>query len=190
MQIRFKCPECGRENKQEVVCFYCGCGAQNQYVRHGIENVRAIKRVKTILEEDGSFEYDGRPLREAIDFARIFRRIAQFDREHAAVLFLNSVMLPIGYDIFTGVSDMVFVDPRHVFKVAWLLNAPTFVIAHNHPSSGAEFLTPSSGDLAFAHMLKYLSDLMSMTFWDFLILNDTGYFSMREKNVIVTEKRP
>jgi len=185
MQIKFKCPECGRENKQEVVCFYCGCGAKNDYVRHGLENVRAIKRVKTILEDDGSFKYEGRPIYNAVDLARIFKNISQYDREHATVLFLNNAMMPIGYDIFLGVNDMVFVDPRHIFKVAWLLNAGTFAVAHNHPSVGVEFLSPSSGDLAFAHMLNHLSNLMDMTFWDFLILNDAGYFSMREKNLIV-----
>jgi DNA repair protein RadC len=147
-----------------------------------MEGVRYVARVETTLVEDRTFAYYGERLVEPEQFAKLLFRLGHSDREIAIVLFLDESNMPIGYDRWNGGMDFVMLDPRHIFKLMALLNAPKLAIAHNHPNFGK--VEPSIGDSMLCLQLSKLCKIMGWELADFLVIGPDNWFSFKK------EKRP
>ena len=103
-------------------------------------------------------------------------------REHLVVLYLNARNQLIHKEIISvGTLNANLVHPREVFKSAIDYLAASIIIAHNHPSGGAE---PSDNDLTTTNRLKEAGKIMGIELIDHIIITQTGFFSLKEKNCI------
>jgi len=102
-------------------------------------------------------------------------------REHLVVLYLNARNQLIHKEIISvGTLNANLVHPREVFKSAIDYLAASIIIAHNHPSGGAE---PSDNDLTTTNRLKEAGKMMGIEVLDHIIITKNSYFSLKEKNI-------
>jgi DNA repair protein RadC len=103
---------------------------------------------------------------------------AGLDREHFLVCGLNAKHAVIGVNIVSvGSLTLAIVHPREVFKPLILMNAGTWLCAHNHPSGD---ITPSPEDLVLTKRLREVADLPGIPLVDHLILGDERYYSFAD----------
>lgn len=84
--------------------------------------------------------------------------------------------------VAVGSLNRVYAQPKDVLRRAVELSAYGVLIAHNHPQGKAE---PSKGDLEFTKRLKEACDILGLELVDHLIIDSSGYLSMREKGLIL-----
>lgn len=68
--------------------------------------------------------------------------------------------------------------PREVFKTAFLQNAASIILAHNHPSQN---VTPSQEDIDVTKRLQEAGQLLGVEVLDHLVISETNYLSLKEK---------
>lgn len=103
-------------------------------------------------------------------------------KEHLVVLYLNARNQLIHKEIISvGTLNANLVHPREVFKSAIDYLAASIIIAHNHPSGGAE---PSDNDLTTTNRLKEAGKIMGIEVIDHIILTQTSFFSLKERNML------
>lgn len=77
-----------------------------------------------------------------------------------------------------GTLTASLVSVREVFKTAFLENAASIIVAHNHPNNN---LRPSDDDIRISERLESAGKLLEVSFLDHLIVTDSDYLSMRDK---------
>lgn len=103
-------------------------------------------------------------------------------KEHFVVLYLNARNQLICKEIISvGTLNANLVHPREVFKPGIDYLAASIIIAHNHPSGGAE---PSDNDLTTTGRLKEAGKIMGIEVLDHIILTKNSFFSLKEKNMM------
>ena len=103
-------------------------------------------------------------------------------KENFVVLYLNARNQLICKEIISvGTLNANLVHPREVFKPAIDNFAASIIIAHNHPSGGAE---PSDNDLTTTNRLKEAGKIMGIELLDHVIITKTSFFSLKEKKMI------
>ena len=110
-----------------------------------------------------------------------------YDREVVGVVHLRSDNVPINMTIISmGTLNQSLVHPREVLKAAFLSNAASILLFHNHPSGS---LKPSKDDIALTGRMQQLCMLAGIPVIDHVILgNDQSYFSFREKKILPMEQ--
>lgn len=105
------------------------------------------------------------------------------DREHMVGLYLNSANGLIGiHTVSIGILNSSLVHPREVFKVAYMMNAASIIVSHNHPSGNAE---PSSEDLAITRQLVEAGKILGIPLHDHIIVTEhNGYTSFAERGLL------
>jgi DNA repair protein RadC len=99
-----------------------------------------------------------------------------------AVLFLDSQhRLIVLEELFRGTLTQTSVYPREVVVRALALNAASVVLAHNHPSGGAQ---PSRADEALTHTLKAALGLVDVRVLDHFVVTSTQVVSMAELGLL------
>lgn len=103
-------------------------------------------------------------------------------QENLVVLLLNTRNQVVGRrTIYIGTVNSSAVRPAEVLRPAIRENAPSFVVAHNHPSGDP---TPSPEDIAVTRDLAAAGKLMDIELLDHLIIGRGGRFtSLKEKRL-------
>lgn len=150
------------------------------------ENKLPAKRVDIVslkIVRESSFLYPERIIRSPLDAVKLLQSFLQdADREYFIVVCLdtknqvNSITTS-----HIGTLNASIVHPRECFKTALLSNAATILIAHNHPSGSA---TPSPEDIAITKRLCKAGEILGIELLDHIIIADTDYCSLKEKNYI------
>lgn len=124
-----------------------------------------------------------RIIRSAEDAYGILRPMARgLDREHFWRLDLDSRRRLIGCELISiGSLDASIVHPREVFKGAFLNNAHSIMVAHNHPSHD---LRPSQADRRTTKQLLFVSLMLQVDLVDHLIVGDERYFSFKKAGLL------
>ena len=82
------------------------------------------------------------------------------------------------HELSRGTVNQTSLHPRDVYKAAFLANAVSVILGHNHPSG---VLSPSPEDLALTRRLRELSELVGIPLLDHIVVSGDGrYFSIRE----------
>ena len=105
------------------------------------------------------------------------------DREHMVGLYLNSANRLIGIHTVTiGILNSSLVHPREVYKLAYMMNAASIIISHNHPSGNVE---PSSEDIAITKQLAEAGKILGIPLHDHIIVTENnGYTSFAERGLL------
>ncbi len=84
-------------------------------------------------------------------------------------------------DIDYGTVDRANPYIRDIIQAAIRNNAPSVIVAHNHPSGAT---APSENDKAFTRSLMVAAKATGINFFDHIIIGNDGYFSFADKGFI------
>ena len=141
--------------------------------------VRLVKEAPLLSDEEISSPEDAvRILGDAFQ---------DYDREGVGVVNLRSDNVPINMTIISmGTLNQSLVHPREVLKAAFLSNAASILLFHNHPSGSLE---PSKDDIAITGRMQQLCMLAGVPVVDHIILGgNQSYYSFREKKILPMEQ--
>ncbi len=139
---------------------------------------------KVVLVREGMMSVENRSIQSPDDAAKIVRKhLHGADREHFVGLYLDSANHLIGvHTISVGILNSSLVHPREVFKVAYMMNAASVIVAHNHPSGNAE---PSSEDITMTKQLVEAGKILGIPLHDHIIVTEQdGYASFAERGLL------
>lgn len=83
--------------------------------------------------------------------------------------------------LFIGTINYSLVNPREIFKEAYLNGATSIVCMHNHPSND---VTLSKNDISLTNHLIELGKIHNIAIDDHVIIGNNNYFSFFENNLI------
>ena len=111
---------------------------------------------------------ESRSINSARDAIKALKKFYRSDREIFVAFYLNARNQIIAHHkISVGTVNSTLVHPREVYKIAIIKNACAIIVAHNHPSGGAE---PSEADLELTKRLKQAGTLLGIELADSLIV--------------------
>jgi len=84
-------------------------------------------------------------------------------------------------DIDYGTVDRANPYIRDIIQTAVRNNAPSIIVAHNHPSGAT---APSENDKAFTRSLMMAAKATGINFFDHIIIGNDDYFSFADKGFI------
>jgi DNA repair protein RadC len=105
--------------------------------------------------------------------------MAALDQEELRVVLLNTkneVLRVV--TVYRGSVNAAQIRVSEVFKEAVRQNAPSLVIAHNHPSGDP---TPSADDVAVTRELVKAGQLLDIEVLDHLVIGDGRHVSLRRR---------
>lgn len=112
-----------------------------------------------------------------------------YDREVVGVVHLRTDNAPINMTIASiGSLNTSVAHPRELMKAAFLSNAASIILFHNHPSGNLE---PSREDIALTNRMQQLCTMAGVPILDHIILGkDQYYYSFREKDILPMDSMP
>jgi proteasome lid subunit RPN8/RPN11 len=112
-----------------------------------------------------------------------------YDREVVGVVHLRTDNVPINMTIASiGTLNSSVAHPRELMKAAFLSNASSIILFHNHPCGRLE---PSREDIALTNRMQQLCTLAGIPVLDHIILGkDQYYYSFREKDILPMDSMP
>jgi len=140
----------------------------------------AIELGRRMLSEEKALEG---PIKKSSDVANFLMPLMRDLKKERFVLLL--------LDRQNAVSDMVDIDYgtvdranpyiRDIIQTAIKYNAPSIIVAHNHPSGA---VSPSNDDKAFTKSLMMAARATGIGFFDHIIIGDNRYFSFADEGLI------
>ena len=79
--------------------------------------------------------------------------------------------------LFIGTITHSMVQPREIFKEAYLCDATFLIFVHNHPSGN---VIPSKDDINLTYQLRSIANLFNIGILDHIIITKNGYYSFYE----------
>ena len=83
-------------------------------------------------------------------------------------------------EVYKGSVNSSQVRVGEIFKVAVRRNAPSIIVAHNHPSGDP---TPSPDDVAVTRALVQAGKLLSVEVLDHLVIGQGRFVSLKERGL-------
>ena len=116
------------------------------------------------------------------DIYNLVKRYARLKQETFIVITLTTNMHVISMNIISlGLLDRSLAHPREVFRSAFLDNAHSIIIAHNHPSGNVE---PSAQDHHLYAKLLEASKTLGIPIFDNVIFTNNDFVSFRDKKYV------
>ncbi|MBW2631398.1 MAG: DNA repair protein RadC [Deltaproteobacteria bacterium] len=153
---------------------------------NGLKNAKiaqikaAIELGRRMLSEEKTL---ADPVRHSSDVANLLMPLMRDLKKERFVLLLldgrNAVSDTI--DIDYGTVDRANPYIRDIIQTAIRHNAPSIIVAHNHPSGAT---TPSENDKAFTRSLMMAAKATGISFFDHIIIGNDSYFSFADKGFI------
>ena len=108
--------------------------------------------------------------------------MTSLEQEHLRVLLLNTKNQVLStVEVYVGNVNSSIVRPSEVFRPAVRDNAPSIIVAHNHPSGDP---TPSPEDVAITRDLVSAGKLLGIDLLDHLVIGSGGrYVSLNERKL-------
>lgn len=103
-------------------------------------------------------------------------------QEHFIAVYLDTKGKIISHHVlFIGTLNESCVHPRNIFKEAFLENACSVMVLHNHPSGD---VSPSKEDVSFTKKMEEIAKMMNVQFLDHLIIGKDDWFSFRQNQYL------
>lgn len=149
-----------------------------------IQGIREVKALQLLA----SVELSKRVIKSKVYHASILKPedvIEWFEFEYGVLqqecfiaLYLDTKSKLIAHRVlFKGTLNESTVHPREVFKEAFLQNANSILIAHNHPSGDC---TPSQADFEVTYKMVHVAITMGVHLVDYIIVGQNQYYSFKE----------
>lgn len=149
-----------------------------------IQGIREVKALQLLA----SVELSKRVIKSKVYHAPILKPedvIEWFEFEYGVLqqecfiaLYLDTKSKLIAHRVlFKGTLNESTFHPREVFKEAFLQNANSVLIAHNHPSGDC---TPSQADFEVTYKMVHVAITMGVHLVDHIIVGQNQYYSFKE----------
>ena len=116
-------------------------------------------------------------------FPLLKEKIINYHKEYFIVVSLDNRNKVINIDtVSVGTLNSSLIHPRETFEMAIKNHAGQIIICHNHPSGE---LKPSEDDLIITQDLVKAGKLLGIEVADHLIITKDGYFSFKERKLMV-----
>jgi len=137
------------------------------------------KKIPILQLREEFLDYETRPIVSTPEKVySLLKPLFLQDREVFFLLSLNTKNGVIAIrTISIGSLSANIVHPREVFKAAILDSASHIIVAHNHPSGDP---TPSKEDIELTKRLNEVSNLLSITLLDHVIIGEGRHYSLKE----------
>lgn len=146
-----------------------------------ISNIKAaIELGRRMMSEEKNFDGVVKSSSDVIEFLMPLMR--DLKKEHFKVLLLdkrNHVFEVL--DIDAGGVDRVNPSVRKILLIALKYQAPSMIIAHNHPSGNIE---PSESDKQLTKNIIKAAVAMELRIFDHVIIGENSYFSFADESLI------
>ncbi|OGC81939.1 MAG: hypothetical protein A2V81_03630 [Candidatus Abawacabacteria bacterium RBG_16_42_10] len=110
---------------------------------------------------------------------RYTRGMLEQKQEMIRAIYLSSRLTIVCDEIIAiGKQNSAFIGIRELFRPAFVHNAHTFILVHNHPSGDP---TASEEDIAMTKYIATMSHMLSLSLQDHIIVAQNGFVSVREK---------
>lgn len=140
-----------------------------------------IKSALTLSRRLSTTSIERTSITSPADAAALCGDMSTFDVEHLRIVMLNSKNNVLGIaDVYKGSVNSSQIRLGEVFRPALQRNAPSVVIAHNHPSGSSE---PSPDDVAVTRALVQAGKLLDIQVLDHIILGHSQWVSLKEKGL-------
>jgi len=141
------------------------------------------KKIPILQLKEEFLDYETRPIVSTPEKVySLLKPLFLQDREVFFLLSLNTKNGVIAIrTISIGSLSANIVHPREVFKAAILDSASHIIVAHNHPSGDP---TPSKEDIELTKRLNEVSNLLSITLLDHVIIGEGKHYSLKESGHI------
>ncbi|RKX68152.1 hypothetical protein DRP44_00305 [candidate division TA06 bacterium] len=118
--------------------------------------------------------------KDLVDY--LYSSMGFLNREIFKTVFLNvkNEIIKID-DLFVGTVNESPVYPREIMRKAFIYNAVSIIIVHNHPSGD---VTPSRGDILVTEKIKNICDTMDISLLDHIIIGKDKYYSFAEERIL------
>lgn len=98
--------------------------------------------------------------------------------EEFKVMLLDYKQRLIGViDLHIGNRTMVITEPQLIYAAAFVANASSIMLAHNHPSGEVQ---PSGPDRLITSMVNQFGIVFSLPMLDHLIITKSSYYSFKD----------
>ncbi len=129
---------------------------------------------------DGEFE---NPVKEQVrgpeQIFEIFKSLKDKSQETLLGVYLTEDLEVRLYDVLSiGGKDMTLILPHEIFEHAIVTKSRMFILIHNHPQGDPK---PSESDKEAMKAISEQSKVMKLSFLDFIIVGNDGYWSMFEE---------
>lgn len=151
---------------------------------HGIGEAKAIS-LYAMFEickraNNEKFYTERKALTKPEAIYNLCKPMVYYQQEKLAVICLNIRMELISKtEVFVGEISSVMIQPREIFKTAFIKNAYAFILVHNHPSGYCE---ASDDDIIATKAIADGARLLNILFVDHVIVGSDGYYSIRANN--------
>lgn len=152
----------------------------------GVGLANAVK-IKALMEAIRRGRYESAPENLKIGSSHDAFRVVRIDLAHLHheefwVVLLNRASRVITRKrISQGGLTSTIADPRIIFKLAMSEDAPSIIVAHNHPSGN---LTPSQADIDLTRKLVAAGKLLDIQVVDHLIISGNNYCSFADSGLM------
>lgn len=141
--------------------------------------------VKLVKEECKRYEVEN-PVRSVTSAVNLLNKVFDFEHlttEMFVMLALDTRKKIIGtFIISQGVINSALVSPRDIYQRAFLSNAHSIIVAHNHPSGNTE---PSQEDKILTKTIVDAGKIMGVDVCDSLIIcGENNYYSFLAEGLI------
>ena len=107
--------------------------------------------------------------------------LGELDQEELWLITLNTRnWVTSKHQIYKGTVNSASVRPAEVLKPAVMINAPSVIIAHNHPSGDPK---PSPEDVAATRDLVAAGKLLDIAVYDHIVIAGRYFLSMKERGL-------
>lgn len=141
--------------------------------------------VRLVKEECKRYEVDN-PINTITKAVKLLNDVYDFEHlpnEMFVMLALDTKKKIIGtFIISQGVINATLVSPRDIYQRAFLANAQSIIVAHNHPSGNPE---PSNDDIRLTKAIVDAGKIMGVDVCDSLIIcGKENYYSFLEEGLL------
>ena len=178
----------GREVLHRFKSLRAMCGIDTAEFREipGLKNAK-IAQIKAAIELGKRMQSEEKArdgsIRNSTDVATYLMPLLRDLKKERFVLLLldrrNAVADVI--DIDHGTVDQVNPHIREILQQAIRKNAPSIIVAHNHPSGATN---PSDQDKVFTQNLVIATKATGISFFDHIIIGDNRFFSFADEGLI------
>jgi len=140
---------------------------------------RTVPEYSICLVRERRARFRAKPISDSEACFKTFQSAFEWlDREHFAVITLDTKNHPIGFNVVAVRSlSLAIVHPREVFKCCIMQNAAAVILAHNHVSGDP---TPSDEDRSLTERLRIAGRILGITVHDHAVFGRERYISFSE----------
>ena len=109
----------------------------------------------------------------------LLKDLRKVKKEHINGIYLDGQSKLLAEEtIAIGRENVSYIHPKDIIQPAFIHDAVSFIVAHNHPNGKPE---PSSEDIKLTERIKALANELDLHFADHIIVSENGEYSFKRE---------